>query len=356
MKLVIFISIIIVLLSSVDGKFVFDRKLLNNTRRSGSVLYGSFTYNGQCPTTIQPLPGISIHSAATGSCFTDNSLASVDEDVGYICFPGTPATIQFSFPGTNGFIIGGPSFIATGASVVTGYTWGRIGLPTFGAPTTASCTASCVASCSASYCNPTCTAKCASNPSCVGSDNSVTCTNTYTGGTLYFIPTGYTPDNCGTSGGFCCSAFSYPEPTQYRYWKITADQLGASGYWQLSEFNFLKLGNRIPSNSQTAVDNDGAWPNGGSPGASENVNKIDDDNKDTKYLAAKKSSVVFDFGSAKSFDQYQWYTANDAPTRDMTAWTLYASNDNSVFTQIDLQTGQSTSARKALVGPFSIST
>eukprot|EP01091_Cochliopodium_minus_P008968 TRINITY_DN211_c0_g1_i3.p1 TRINITY_DN211_c0_g1~~TRINITY_DN211_c0_g1_i3.p1 ORF type:complete len:373 (+),score=74.23 TRINITY_DN211_c0_g1_i3:29-1147(+) len=365
MKLVVIFSILIVLFSSVNGVFVFDRRLnLNNTKRmgrdfTGSERYGTFTYSGTCPTTTPgPLDGIQIKmaSATTGPCFTDLSIAtSTDPTIGYVCEPGVTSTIHFGYPGTDGFIIGGPSFVATGANE-NGYAWGSIGLPTFGT-TTASCSASCIASCSASYCNPTCTAKCASSPSCVGTDNSATCTNTYSsGGTTYFAPSGFTPDNCG-AGGLCCNAFSYPAPVEYRFWKLTATKLrndASPQAWQISEFNFLKNGKRIASNSQVSEGNTGVWPDGGSPNSNEVVTKIDDDNKNTKYIAAKKSSVKFDFGSAQSFDQYQWYTGNDVPNRDMLTWTLEASIDDTTYVLIDTQNNPVvTTLRLALVGPFS---
>eukprot|EP01091_Cochliopodium_minus_P008967 TRINITY_DN211_c0_g1_i2.p1 TRINITY_DN211_c0_g1~~TRINITY_DN211_c0_g1_i2.p1 ORF type:complete len:382 (+),score=102.27 TRINITY_DN211_c0_g1_i2:29-1174(+) len=378
MKLVVIFSILIVLFSSVNGVFVFDRRLnLNNTKRmgrdfTGSERYGTFTYSGTCPTTPGPLDGIQVKIAATtGNCFTTDSISNSDPTIGYVCEPGAPSTIHFGYPGNAGFIIGGPSFVATGANE-NGYGWGSVGLPTYDL-TMSTCTASCGASCSAKYCNPSCTGVCTSRPTCVSTDSSATCTNNAvgaaSGGTTYFIPTGgFTPTNCGTGAGQCCSAFAFPPLVGYRFWRIKSVALRGGSIdnpsdgtvnWQISEFNMLDSnGNRVASTTQFTLQNDGTWPTGGSP-ASESVNKVDDDNPATKFLSydGAGKSIVLDFGSARSFTSYRWYTANDAIRRDMISWKLMGSNDNNIWIDIDTKTGESgytvPTARNTIVGPFS---
>eukprot|EP01091_Cochliopodium_minus_P001695 TRINITY_DN115_c0_g2_i1.p1 TRINITY_DN115_c0_g2~~TRINITY_DN115_c0_g2_i1.p1 ORF type:complete len:376 (+),score=78.94 TRINITY_DN115_c0_g2_i1:30-1130(+) len=213
-SIALFLLISFVLFSCVESAFVFDRRLLNTTRRlgrdfTGSIRYGKFTYKGVCPTgSGSSLTGITIKTAATGStCFTDASTASAPT-IGYICKPsGGSGTIHFGYPGTDGFVIGGINFDGTGSLVADtsgGYTWGSVGKPTYSNEASTSCSASCTAD----YCSTSCTTSC----SAATTASSASCTETTgSGGTFYFVPTGADPQNCGTTGS-CCASFTFCTP------------------------------------------------------------------------------------------------------------------------------------------------
>eukprot|EP01091_Cochliopodium_minus_P001696 TRINITY_DN115_c0_g2_i3.p1 TRINITY_DN115_c0_g2~~TRINITY_DN115_c0_g2_i3.p1 ORF type:complete len:376 (+),score=75.29 TRINITY_DN115_c0_g2_i3:30-1130(+) len=238
-SIALFLLISFVLFSCVESAFVFDRRLLNTTRRlgrdfTGSIRYGKFTYKGVCPTgSGSSLTGITIKTAATGStCFTDASTASAPT-IGYICKPsGGSGTIHFGYPGTDGFVIGGINFDGTGSLVADtsgGYTWGSVGKPTYSNEASTSCSASCTAD----YCSTSCTTSC----SAATTASSASCTETTgSGGTFYFVPTGADPQNCGTTGS-CCTSFTFCEPesmfTNFEF-PQTQSAFGATGEYGIA--------------------------------------------------------------------------------------------------------------------------
>jgi len=205
------IFLVLILLSVSNSTFVYDKRLLSNKSLgrdfSGTTRYGSFLYSGSCPPTTSGLTGISIALAdSTGSsCFTDSSTAAVTFSIGYVCIPGSnggPATVEFGFPGTNGFVIGGSNFAGVGvAEASLGFKWGSVGQPTY---TGGSATASCTGTCSSTYCGGSCTATCSDSKLSTGE----ACSDTHSGGTFYFVPNAVNPSNCG-SIGHCCTAFTY---------------------------------------------------------------------------------------------------------------------------------------------------
>ena len=64
--------------------------------------------------------------------------------------------------------------------------------------------------------------------------------------------------------------------------------------------------------------------------------------------------LVMDFGDAVTAASYDWMTANDAPNRDPTKWTLEASNDGSAWDVVDYQEIVPTDGRYTWQGPFNL--
>eukprot|EP01091_Cochliopodium_minus_P015438 TRINITY_DN549_c0_g2_i1.p1 TRINITY_DN549_c0_g2~~TRINITY_DN549_c0_g2_i1.p1 ORF type:complete len:382 (+),score=73.75 TRINITY_DN549_c0_g2_i1:57-1202(+) len=225
MKIAIVLLLIsFALLSCVEGTFVFDRRLLNSTRRrlgrdfSGSVRYGKFSYLGACPTgSGAPLPHVKITKVGAGAetCFSE-TLSGSGDSIGYICQPtsGGSGIIHFGYPGTDGFVIGGALFggsVGSGDSYsgATTFVWGQVGSPSYSGEATTSCSTGCTAS----YCTTSCEVSCTASTSIAAA--SVSCsTNTGSGaGTVYFVPSGADSSysNCGSPDD-CCSGstfFSY---------------------------------------------------------------------------------------------------------------------------------------------------
>ena len=54
-----------------------------------------------------------------------------------------------------------------------------------------------------------------------------------------------------------------------------------------------------------------------------------------KWLDFNYGDLVMDFGSQVSVQSYDWMTANDAPNRDPTKWTLESSDDGAAWTVQD---------------------
>ena len=78
---------------------------------------------------------------------------------------------------------------------------------------------------------------------------------------------------------------------------------------------------------------------GGSPYTSDHNNEnrwtnSNDNDENTKFGdAGVPYEVIYDFGSPRFFDSYNWATANDqTPSRNPSRWIVYGSNDNSTWT------------------------
>jgi len=217
MRNLILLIALAIFLSAVDATFVFDRRLLNTTKRvgrdfQGSQRYGSFVYNAACPdgSSVTALSAISIYSAVlTGGCLTQESISGAAvPTIGFICQPSgaSAGIIHFGYPGSNGFIIGGANFVSTGATS-SGFSWGVVGTPSY---TTG--TASCVASCSIDYCTSSCSASCEASSTGAASG---TCTDTTTSGTTYFLPSSLASTSgkhCGSPDA-CCASGTFQFPT-----------------------------------------------------------------------------------------------------------------------------------------------
>ena len=99
--------------------------------------------------------------------------------------------------------------------------------------------------------------------------------------------------------------------------------------------------------------------------ANESPAKLVDGNTSTKWLDFRilsshpesdhdKAWLRIDYPSLRQITGYSWYTANDFPVRDPSAWRLQGSNDGgATWTDIDVQTGFSApDGRTTLAGTF----
>lgn len=125
--------------------------------------------------------------------------------------------------------------------------------------------------------------------------------------------------------------------SDFRFVRFVATKLrsgSAFGTIQLGEFGFL--------NGTTPVTGITATNPGGNAPLDEGIgNLVDGDGVNNKWLDFNNAPVVFDLGvpaegdPPKSFTNYFFFTANDAPGRDPVQWTLEGSNDQSTWTLIE---------------------
>jgi len=181
---------------------------------SGSKVYASFHYKGNCPTQNSGLDGVNIKKAIINgeNCFSSSSINSEDSlTIGYICEPGATqndaSTIKFGYPGDTGFIINGDNFIGPVTDLIDTYSWGSIGKPEYtkiNLPCSEICTPNTCTESSLDYCSLKCEKSCT-----IDCTDNVVCTNKYdTGETKYYLKKDVTASNCG-SKGVCCSTFSF---------------------------------------------------------------------------------------------------------------------------------------------------
>lgn len=135
-----------------------------------------------------------------------------------------------------------------------------------------------------------------------------------------------------------------------QYYRMVVNAVRSPGnYFQLSEF-------QLRNNSTFLTGATYTNGNGSSPGAEGPAN-AGDNNTSTKWLNFQEvgSILLITYPSAVTVTDYTWWTANDADGRDMTAWTLSASKDNSNWTVIHQVTGfNPTTARFTNVGVFTV--
>lgn len=77
------------------------------------------------------------------------------------------------------------------------------------------------------------------------------------------------------------------------------------------------------------------------------IRRLVDDNADTKYVTYHSSfNITWNGNSSKAVTAYSLTSAADTPEMDPKDWTLYGSNDNTTWTELDAQTNQLFAARK----------
>lgn len=77
------------------------------------------------------------------------------------------------------------------------------------------------------------------------------------------------------------------------------------------------------------------------------IRRLVDDNADTKYVTYHSSfNITWNGNSSKAVTAYSLTSAADTPEMDPKAWTLYGSNDNTTWTELDAQANQLFTARK----------
>jgi autotransporter-associated beta strand protein len=137
------------------------------------------------------------------------------------------------------------------------------------------------------------------------------------------------------SGGTLALAKGISNRPTFQYYKFTVTANNGDGYNQFSELHFYR---------------DGVWTpaTGGSPGNIGGTGESDcgaanDLNRNTKFgQGGLPYSITFNYGGPRTFDSYNWATANDStPSRNPTRWKVEGSNDNSNWTMIDDRTGTS---------------
>lgn len=119
----------------------------------------------------------------------------------------------------------------------------------------------------------------------------------------------------------------------FRYARFTPIKVrsGVPGGVQLSELRFRS---NITVLTPAVVTNPG-----GTSGAGEGPDKLNDNNTATKWFNNGPQPLVYDFGVAVDFDNYYFATANDTPDRDPLQWILEGSDDQTTWTLIDNVTG-----------------
>lgn len=118
--------------------------------------------------------------------------------------------------------------------------------------------------------------------------------------------------------------------SSYQYVRFTPILLRGGTTIQLSEFEFY---NGVTKQTVASVTN----PGGNSPAAEPVEELIDGITNEggNKWLDSNAQPVIFDFGSVKTFDSYQFYTGGDAIERDPIRWLIEGSNDSATWTVID---------------------
>ena len=136
-----------------------------------------------------------------------------------------------------------------------------------------------------------------------------------------------------------------------RYYRLVINSIRGGGdpYVQLSEFQLRQNSSWLTGGTYTNG-------NGSSPG-NEGPELAGDNNTGTKWLnfTGAGSILLITYASSVTVTDYTWWTANDATWRDMTAWTLSASKDNSTWVTINQVSGFTpTSSRFTNVGSFNV--
>jgi autotransporter-associated beta strand protein len=101
----------------------------------------------------------------------------------------------------------------------------------------------------------------------------------------------------------------------------------AAGMIQLADFRFW--------NGSTVVNATAASNPGGNSPVGEGAANLIDANPNTKWLDFNTQPLLFDLGSSRLVDGYQFTTANDSPGRDPVRWTLESSNDQITWNLVD---------------------
>lgn len=145
----------------------------------------------------------------------------------------------------------------------------------------------------------------------------------------------------GQSFGFNVKKRTVTAGTAYRYikWIITdIKSFSTENYVQVSEFTLQNNGVNISMSGSTVTN-----PGGSNP-VSEVPSNLKDANTGTKWLdlnfkTTPSSTLIFDMGSATTFNGYRWATANDVEGRDPKSWTVSGSNDGTNYTTLHTVTG-----------------
>ena len=119
--------------------------------------------------------------------------------------------------------------------------------------------------------------------------------------------------------------------TTARYVRFSANELRdpLGNIAQMGEFEFFNGATKLTG---LTVTNPGGDNNNN---ANEAASKVIDGDYRSKYLNHNNAALVFDLGSAQTFDGYQFTTGNDGTGRDPVRWSLETSSDGITWTLLD---------------------
>jgi autotransporter-associated beta strand protein len=118
--------------------------------------------------------------------------------------------------------------------------------------------------------------------------------------------------------------------TTARYVRFSANSLRDNGnIVQMGEFEFFNGATKLTG---LTVSNPGGDTNNN---ANEAAAKVIDGDYRTKWLNHNNAALIFDLGSAQTFDGYQLTTGNDATGRDPVRWSLETSPDGVTWSLLD---------------------
>lgn len=167
-----------------------------------------------------------------------------------------------------------------------------------------------------------------------------------------FTPYTLTATTAGGSGALTLPVRAVPGGTATaRYVRFTATALrGGGNLVQAAEFEFFNGATKLTG---ITVSNPGGNTNNN---ANEVAAKIIDGDFRTKWLNHNNAPLIFDLGTAQSFDGYQLTTGNDAADRDPVRWVLETSDDGVTWSLLDNVYGYTPpSTRRAKSGTIPLS-
>lgn len=166
-------------------------------------------------------------------------------------------------------------------------------------------------------------------------------------------------------GAVAASAWTF----RFRYFILDVDDVRGTDFsggkhFQLAEFTLRAGESNITGGTYRSWNGSftgNSASNTGYPGsAGEEADKAADGNTTTKYndsrtVGTNGAGIWIDLGAGQIVTSYTWKTGNDETGRDMTAWKLYGSNDNTTWTLLSTVTGFTpTTSRQASAGSWSL--
>jgi autotransporter-associated beta strand protein len=135
-------------------------------------------------------------------------------------------------------------------------------------------------------------------------------------------------------------------PSGFQYYKFTPTAWKGGADQQLSELQFFLNDTWTAATTVTA-------PGTNSPGGEQPPN-ANDNNTGSKWYTSTRVALIYDFFSAKAFNEYNWATANDSTGRDPIRWKVEGSTDGITWAMLDDKTAADqsvTDARNTWVAP-----
>ncbi|UJH90668.1 discoidin domain-containing protein [Antarcticibacterium sp. 1MA-6-2] len=137
--------------------------------------------------------------------------------------------------------------------------------------------------------------------------------------------------------------FIFENEQAFRYYRIRLDANNGGGLIQLSEWRLINL--KLLTFGPQDVTGLGILTvnqeNRSGADSNEGSTKLVDNDLTTKFLTFDVTfplDLTLNFSPGVRVTKYSLTSANDASERDPKSWTLYGSNDNENFTQIDQRT------------------